>query len=413
MFKARIWMPDGGRLPGEFRVEAMTARLELGAPARLDLTLNRNPGGGLKFGARLALVHGEDRTSEEKKFATVQASYRVVSVARADSPGPVAGEDGMYMIWQRGEDESVGEFVMRATGEQEEGLDWEPAALTWVESALPIASCVAAPESLPVEQRLDRILAAAGARSNRAARWCGAIAGPVRLIVDDSQDSRVALDAEQWVVEGGPLWRDARLVRLIVEDPEKVAVRLCLEAAGERMLDGNDNAPVAPGVVELGEDVLFVDRATTTIDFRRTGKPHRWTSLRVADRAAFVANPGALRPRAPVFLGEAVGEPDGPFLPIRPVENDVSHLFPQWGVDGFGPLRALQAVPAPVGDDGCAFHVPRREGDPVLFAVNDAGPPVVLGALGGHCPDGFDKGDWGVHIGRNALFHGNLQVGGE
>ena len=50
----------------------------------------------------------------------------------------------------------------------------------------------------------------------------------------------------------------------------------------------------------------------------------------------------------------------------------------------------------------------RGSGDPVIFVVNDAGPPVVLGALAGHCSYGED---FGVHIGRDALFHGKLHVG--
>ena len=404
---------DGGTYP----VAGLKAVAGLGAEMQLGLALADYLPQRLEPGTRVVLRNEGKKLELEALFGEDRWVSSVRSAAWAGEPsarGPFAGARERRLC-QRRPDEGAAEFVFRAIGA---GVALRSETVEWMNEALPQYACLAAPAFSPAEARLARILAAAGAGASRAAAWFGPLCGEHRLcVVDDEPDSVNRLDGD-WRVVGRPSARTAVVERRIGydADPDETAQRLCF---AENPLDGEDGAPpVVPGLVEFDERFWFATEATTEIHFNppTPGNPRGRTTLQLSDWSTFVAETQAPRSFAQVYLGLVMNtqaDEDWRLLHIRPPSEDEDTLaFPRWAaVDGEGEkaagLLAFEAAPAPTTDEGCALHVRRRPGDPVVFVVNDAGPPVVLGALSGHC-DYAEKYD--VHIGRSALFGGVLHL---
>ena len=414
-WEAEIKPPGGDSFA--FPVAGLKAVARLGAEARLDLGLSSYLPERLEIGTKVVL---RNAAGSELKLVAAPGNGWSLSAARDDLPSAgrrVGRQRERWLCQRQGEQvESAGQFVRRAVGVE---VAWRSETMEWMDTALPEYACLAAPAFFPAEARLARILAAAGARASRAAAWFGPLSGEYRLrIVDDDPDSANPLDSDWRVMErtaGGT----AVMERLIDHDadPDGLARSLCFET--ETTLGGKADAPpVVPGLVEFDERFWFATEATTEIHFDTPtpGNPRGRTTLQLSDWSTFVAETQAPRSFAQVYLGVVVGthaEGEWGLLHIRPPsEDEDTPAFPRWAaVDGEEEesegLLAFEAAPAPTTGDVCALHVRRRPGDPVVFVVNDAGPPVVLGALSGHC-DYAEEYD--VHVGRGALVGGVLHV---
>ena len=407
-----------------FDVAGLKTVAELGEETRLELKLLGCVPEGLGFGTRIDL---EDEHSRRLYLETLSDGRRIIAPSDERWKGewtvwavrgsPLAGKPPARalfkqvrerVLWQRHGEEPAHKFVSRAI---DAGFAFRDSTNKWLEKALPVHACLSAPAFFPAEARLARILAAAGARASRATAWFSPLSGKDPLcVVDDEPSQSVKSLGDNWGLKQASSRRKVVVQRIIDgdTDPDEIAQRLCF--AGEPLGGEDDAPPVVPGLVEVGERFWFATRVETEIYFKNPDSPDSTpsgdTTLWLSDWSTFVAETHAPRSFAQVYLGKVVKTDtvgDWGVLHISPLEDSI---FPPWSASGG--LLAFEAVPAPTRNGQCALHVSRDVGDPVVFVVSDAGPPVVLGAPAGACD--YDKG-YGVHIHRNALFHGELHVG--
>ena len=325
-------------------------------------------------------------------------------------------------LYQRGKGDSVKDMIVAICGGKSignEDIFVDSVDLNAVSHALREGTCVAMRNALSQDTRFSRMVDLLAARGVVVGGWIRTFASekPINYVfVGDEAESTATLNSEEWSVSSSDdsVGGTFRVTRNFAEgeDPGEIAEKLL--GASKTTVKKECTFPLAPTWVKFGEDGntgMFASRVTTQLALNdpddATGSQGQ-TNLELTDRSA--RSQRATEFGSVMLLGEisAPAKEGEMFVKVKPCTVRQS-AFEAWTMPKESKeLSVYWTAPGYFQANKTTIYVPLRTKDIVIFVVNEAGPPLAVGALG----EGLGEKEKFIRMWSNVTFHGNVKVEG-